>query len=112
MSSSFDKREKAAEAKYVHDADMAFKVNARRNKLLGLWAAELIGLSKQDAEALAKQTVLSDFEEPGQEDVFKKVMSDLLKANVDITESEVRKKMEELISVAEGEIEAEIKDAN
>ena len=112
MSSPFDKREKAAEAKYVHDADMAFKVNARRNKLLGLWAADLIGLSEHEAEAFAKQTVLSDFEEPGQEDVFKKIMSDLLKANIVITETEVRKKMEELISTANEEIQAEIKKSN
>tara|TARA_B100000686_G_scaffold305762_1_gene344519 strand:- start:857 stop:1189 length:333 start_codon:yes stop_codon:yes gene_type:complete len=109
MSSPFDKREKAAEAKYVHDADMAFKVNARRNKLLGLWAAELIGLSSKEAEAFAKQTVLSDFEEPGQEDVFKKVMSDLQKADIDVTESQVRQKMEELISIANEQIQAEIK---
>ena len=75
MSSTFEKRGKAQEAKYARDAEVDFKVNAKRNKLLGLWAAELIGLSGEEAELFARQTVLADFEEPGQEDVLSMLVS-------------------------------------
>jgi len=74
---TFDDRENAFENKYAHDAEMQFKADARRNKLLGLWAAELLGKSGADAEAYAKEVVKSDFEEAGHEDVFRKVSGDL-----------------------------------
>ena len=74
---TFVDRENAFENKYAHDAEMQFKADARRNKLLGLWAAELLGKSGADAEAYAKEVVKSDFEEAGHEDVFRKVSGDL-----------------------------------
>ena len=74
---TFDDRENAFENKFAHDAELQFKVDARRNKLLGLWAAELLGKSGADAEDYAKEVVKSDFEEAGHEDVFRKVSGDL-----------------------------------
>ena len=74
---TFNEREKGFEQKYKHDQDLQFKVNARRNKLLGLWAAEQMGLSGADAEAYAKQVVQADFEKPGDSDVVAKVVNDL-----------------------------------
>ena len=75
--SAFDDRENAFENKYAHDAEMQFKAEARRNKLLGLWAAELLGKSDGDAADYAKEVVKSDFEEAGDEDVYRKVSGDL-----------------------------------
>ncbi|WP_227269601.1 DUF1476 domain-containing protein [Roseobacter weihaiensis] len=75
--STFDDRENAFENKYAHDAEMQFKAEARRNKLLGLWAAELLGKTGTDAEDYAKEVVKSDFEEAGEEDVYRKVSGDL-----------------------------------
>ena len=74
---TFDERETAFESKFAHDAEMQFKVEARRNKLLGLWAAELMGLSGDAADDYAKEVIRSDFEEAGHEDVFRKVSGDL-----------------------------------
>lgn len=74
---TFDDRENAFENKYAHDAEMQFKAEARRNKLLGLWAAELLGKSGSDADDYAKEVVKSDFEEAGDEDVYRKVSGDL-----------------------------------
>ena len=106
MSSPLDKREKAQEAKFVLDADIAFRVNARRNKLLGLWAAAEIGLLGDEAEAFAQQVVLADFEEPGQEDVVRKIVTDLKTAGAGISEADVRRKMEDLLSIARDQIES------
>ena len=107
MSFSFEKREEAEEAKYTRESEIAFKVSARRNKLLGLWAVGLIGISGADAEAYGKQTVMADFEEPGDEDIFCKVMGDLTTAKVEIFEQDLRQKMERLIVVARVQVEAE-----
>lgn len=74
---TFDDRENAFENKYAHDAEMQFKAEARRNKLLGLWAAELLGKTGEDAEAYAKEVIKADFEEAGDEDVYRKVAGDL-----------------------------------
>lgn len=74
---TFDDRENAFENKYAHDAEMQFKAEARRNKLLGLWAAELMGKTGADADAYAKEVVKADFEEAGHEDVYRKVSGDL-----------------------------------
>ena len=99
--STFDERENAFESKYAHDAEMQFKAEARRNKLLGLWAADLLGKSGDDAEAYAKEVIASDFEEAGDEDVFRKVSGDLGdKADADT----IRAKMEELLPVAKAQI--------
>ncbi len=107
MSSPLDKKEKAEETKYARNADFEFKIIARRNKLLGLWVADILGLTKEDAESLAKETVMSDFEEPGDQDVLRKVVNDLKKATDGFTEDDVRKKMDDLLVTAKSQIESE-----
>jgi len=104
---SFDNREKGFEAKFKRDKELEFKVMARRNKLLGLWAAELMGVSGADAEAYAKEVVMADFDEPGEEDVYRKVMADLEAKGAGMTEHHLRKEMERLKGVALAEIERE-----
>ena len=86
----FDDREKAQEAKFARDGELKFKAEARRNKLLGLWAAEHMGLSDEHAKAYAGEVVASDFEEAGDEDVIRKVLGDLTAAGVDSTEGQIR----------------------
>ena len=99
--STFDDRENAFENKYAHDEEMKFKAEARANKLLGLWAAELLGKSGDDAEAYAKTVVIADFEEAGHEDVVRKVAGDLGdKADADT----IRAKRQELTAVAKSQI--------
>ena len=84
---TFDKREEGFEKKFAHDEELRFKANARRNKLLGLWAAEKLGLTGADAEAYAEGVVVADFEEAGDDDVFRKVRADLdAKGKSDITD--------------------------
>ena len=102
---TFDDREKGFEAKYKHDQETRFKVIARRNKLLGLWAADLLGLAGGDAEAYAKEVVISDFEEPGDDDVLRKVAGDL--DGKGVSEAEVRREMDRLVAVAEEQVAAE-----
>ena len=101
---TFDEREKAHEAKWAHDQETTFKIGVRRNKLLGLWAAELMDLSGAAAEAYAKEVVESDFKEPGEEDGFEKVMEDLQEKGVEISEHRVRKEMSDLLEVAREQI--------
>lgn len=103
----FDKRKKGFEEKFAHDEELKFKATARRNKLLGLWAAELMGKTGDEAEAYAKEVVKADFEEPGHEDVFRKVRDDLAAAGVEISEKEIRQKMDELMEEAVQQIENE-----
>ncbi|HLF59458.1 MAG TPA: DUF1476 domain-containing protein [Alphaproteobacteria bacterium] len=97
-------REKAFEAKYQHDQEVAFKVNVRRNKLLGLWAADLMGLAKDEAAAYAKIVVQADFEKRGDRDVLERVLKDLTSRGVDMSEHRVRKEMDRLLEVAKAEI--------
>lgn len=104
---AFDDRKKAAEAKFKHDQEFQFKVNARRNKLLGLWAAGLMGLEGADAEAYAKQVVVSDFEEPGEDDVVRKVMGDLKDKGHGVSETEVRHQMQRLLEEAQLQVASE-----
>lgn len=102
---TFDEREHAFEAKFAHDEEMQFKAQARCNKLLGLWAAELMGLSGDAADEYAKTVVKADFEEAGHEDVVRKVAGDLgEKSSADA----VRAKMAELMPVAKAQIMAEV----
>ena len=102
--STFDDRENAFEAKFAHDEEMQFKVVARQNKLLGLWAAELLGKSGADADAYAVEVVKSDFEEAGHDDVVRKVTGDLgNKAD----EATIRSKMDELLSMAKSQVMSE-----
>ena len=86
----FDDRERAFEAKYARDEEMQFRITARRNRLLGEWAARQMGLSDVEAESYAKDVVRSDFEEAGDHDVIRKVLGDLTAANVEIDEDKVR----------------------
>lgn len=104
---TFDDRERAAEAKYAMDETLKFKLMARRNKLLGLWAADLMGLAGADAEAYAKSVVLSDLEEVGDDDVFRKVRADFDTAGVDRTDARIREQMAELLPVAREQLESE-----
>ena len=103
--STFDDRENAFEAKYAHDAEMQFKADARRNKLLGLWAAELLGKSGDDADAYAREVVKSDFEEAGDEDVYRKVSGDL---GDRADEATIRAKMAELMAEAKAQLLQEL----
>lgn len=98
---TFDDRERAFEAKYAHDAEMQFRAEARRNKLLGLWAAEIMGKTGADADAYAKEVVKADFEEPGHEDVVRKVAGDL---GEKASAAEIRSKMAELLLVAKQQL--------
>ena len=102
---SFEEREKGYEAKFKHDQEFQFKATARRNKLLGLWAAEKLGLSGGDADAYAKEVVIADFEEPGDEDVVRKVAGDL--DGKSVTAEDVRREMERLMSVAAEQVASE-----
>ncbi len=104
----FDNREKAFESKYAHDQELQFKVMARRNKLLGLWAAGEMGLTGEAATAYAIEVVKSDFQEAGDEDVYRKVKADLDAKQVSVSEHRVRKEMEDLISVAKAQIASEV----
>ncbi len=104
---TFNKREKAFEDKYKHDQDLQFKVEVRRNKLLGLWVAELLGLTGADADAYAKEVVKADFEEPGDADVIRKIQADIQRRNLDLSEHRLRKKMDELIAIAKEQIMGE-----
>ncbi|MES2443875.1 MAG: DUF1476 domain-containing protein [Pseudomonadota bacterium] len=87
---TFDDRERAFEAKFAHDSDMAFRVTARRNRLVGNWAAAQMGLTPEETDAYAKAVVQADFEETGDDDVIRKVLGDLLAAGVDTDEAAVR----------------------
>ena len=91
---SFQDRERAEEAKFVHDADTQFRIQARRNRLLGEGAAERMGLSHAETEAYAKAVVQADFEEAGDEDVIRKLLGDLIAAGVDASEPEIRAALE------------------
>ncbi len=104
---TFDKREKVFEDKYKHDQDLQFKVEVRRNKLLGLWVAELLGLSGADADAYAKEVVRADFEEPGDADVIRKIQGDAAPKNLDLSEHKIRKKMDELTIIAKEQVMTE-----
>jgi len=98
--SSFDKRGDAYENKFALDESQKFKAEARRNKLLGLWTAEQLGLSGDEAAAYAKEVVAADFEEAGDGDVIRKVLGDLTAKGVSVTEPAIRAKMDELMATA------------
>ena len=102
---TFNKREKAFEDKFARDEALRFKAEARRNKLLGQWAAELLGKSGDAADEYVREVVRSDFEEPGDEDVFRKVRGDLDEAGVSVSDEELRDKMVDLLGKAIDEIE-------
>lgn len=91
---TFDDRERAFEAKFAHDEDMKFRLIARRNRLLGEWAARLMKLSPAETDAYAKDVVRADFEEAGDEDVIRKVLGDLTAASVDTDEAQIREQLD------------------
>ena len=103
--STFDNREQAFEAKFAHDAEMQFRAEARCNKLTGLWAAELLGKTGQDAIDYAMSVVAADFEEPGNEDVVRKLAADL---EGHVTADEIRAKLAENLPVAKSQLLAEL----
>jgi len=92
---SFQDRERAEEAKFAHDADMVFRIQARRNRLLGEWAAHRMDLSQAETESYAKGVVQADFEEAGIEDVIRKLLGDLTSAGIETSEIEVRAMLEQ-----------------
>ena len=101
---TFEDSQKGFEAKFAHDSEMQFKAEARRNKLLGLWVAEKMGLSGDDAEAYAKEVVASDFEEAGDEDVYRKVSGDLSAKAIDVSEQDLRAQMGALLGEAKAQL--------
>ena len=104
--SGFDDRGDAFENKFAHDEQMEFKAMARRNKLLGEWAAEKLGLSGEEAVEYAKSVIRSDFEEPGEEDVYRKIKGDFDEADASVTEEEIRKAMSDLLITAAEQIQS------
>ncbi len=103
---TFDKREEGFEKQFAHDEELKFKAMSRRNKLLGLWAAEKLGRKGPDADAYAKEVVMADFEEAGEDDVFRKVRKDLDAGGVAATDDEIRAVMNELLAKAVQQIKA------
>src|SRR4249920_1972858 len=97
---SFDKRKEGFEKKFAHDEELRFKATARRNRLLGLWAAEKLGLKGAEADAYAKEVVVADLEEAGDRDVFKKVRKDFDAKGVAQSDHQIRRTMEELMARA------------
>ena len=105
---TFDDRENAFENLYAHDAEMQFKAEARRNKLLGLWASEKMGLTGDAADAYAKTVVIADLQEVGDEDVYRKVAADLAEHGADVPEAELRGQMKSLLAEARAQIVNEV----
>ena len=103
---TFDKREEGYEKKFAHDEELLFKANARRNKLLGLWAAEKMGLSGADADAYAKTVVMADFEEAGDHDIFRKIRNDFDGKKVAMPDQDIRSVMADLMAKAIEQIKA------
>jgi len=103
----FDDREKAQEAKFARDGELRFKAEARRNRLLGLWAAEQMGMSDEHAREYATDVVNADFAQAGEEDVFRKVADDLKAKGSQVTEDMIRRKMAELMVTARAQVLAE-----
>ena len=105
---TFDKREDAFEKKFAHDAELRFKAEARRNKLLGLWAAGLLGKGGAEADAYAKEVIAADFEQAGEEDVFRKIRGDFDAAGVAQSDHQIRRTMDELMQKAIDQIKNEV----
>jgi hypothetical protein len=104
---TFDKREQAAEGKFALDEQSHFKALARRDKLVGLWAAEKLGLNGADADAYAKSLILADLEEPGDEDVVRKLVADFAAKKVAVTDAEIRSQLAEKLVTATAQIQAQ-----
>lgn len=107
MADAFKDREQAFEAKFKLDEEQEFRARARRNKLLGLWAAETMGMAGGGAESYARQVVAADMEEPGDQDVIRKVMADLEAHEVEITEGRLQIKLHKMMELARQQISEE-----
>ena len=103
---TFDKREEGFEKQFAHDEELRFKANARRNKMLGAWAANQLGLSGPDADAYSKEVVMADFEEAGDEDVFRKIRKDFDAKGIKQTDQQIRTTMTSLMAEAVAQIKA------
>ena len=103
--SAFDDREKAFEAQFARDQEVQFRITARRNRLIGEWAAERMGLTPEETDAYAKAVVQADFEEAGDEDVIRKLIGDLLKGGVETSDIEVREMLARKAAEAREQIE-------
>jgi hypothetical protein len=106
---TFEDREKGYERKFAHDQELKFRATARRNKMLGLWAAEQLGLSGEEAQAYAKEVIKADLEIPGDDDVFRKIRRDFDAKSVEKSDHQIRSKMVDLMGVAISQIETEAK---
>ena len=106
--SQFDDREKAAENQFSHNEELEFKATARRNKLLGQWAAGLMGFEGEAVDAYARQVIESDFEETGDDDVYRKIKGDLDEKGVEQSEHQIRRQMDDLMVMALKQVKAEI----
>ena len=104
---TFDNREKAFEKKFEHDQQLQFRTEMRRNKLIGLWAADLMGLTGADADAYAKEVIDADFEEPGPEDVIRKIKGDFEAKGVDKSDRQIRRQLDECMDEAREQIMGE-----
>jgi len=101
---TFTDRQKAFEEKFKHDQELQFRVEVRRNKLLGLWAAELMGMKAEEAEAYARDVISTDLSEPGVDDIVRKILGDFQEKNIDFSEHRLRKKIDELQATAKQQI--------
>ena len=102
---TFDEREKAFERKFAHDEELRFKSTVRRNKLLGLWAAEKLGMSGEDADAYAKEVIRADFEQPGDDDIIRKLRKDFGAKGVAQSDDQIRAAMIEMMAAAIRQLE-------
>jgi hypothetical protein len=103
---TFDKRKEGYESKFARDEELRFKATARRNKLLGLWAAEMLGKSGEDADAYAREVIRADMQEAGEADVFRKIRGDFDAAGVGLSDHQIQRAMEEKMAEAVAQIEA------
>jgi hypothetical protein len=104
---TFDKRKDAFETKFAHDEELQFRAQARRNRLLGNWAADLLGKTGDDVEDYAKEVIAADLEEAGDEDVFRKIRADFDAAGVAQSDHQIRRTMEELLQTAIEQVRTE-----
>jgi hypothetical protein len=106
---NFEDREKGFERKFAHDEELKFRATARRNKLLGMWAAAEMGITGDAAQGYAREVIKADLEQPGEEDVFRKIRKDFDAKGVQQSDHQIRRKMSDLMSEAIAQIEAEAK---
>lgn len=104
---TFDSRKEGFERKFAHDQELMFKAHARRNKALGLWAAEKLGMSGADAEEYARTVIAADFEEAGDDDVFRKIRADFDAKKVEQSDHQIRRTMDEMLQTAVAEIQSQ-----